>query len=132
MAKDGVGTTITFGTSGFSARIIDAAGPNQERGSIDATHMESEDYMEFVEAELVDGGSLDITIEYAVAIQLWGQGTGKLMRDGQVYDIQWVRENAQTANDRLVILDSNGNQIPFRPGPTWIQLVRPDGNVQIQ
>jgi hypothetical protein len=68
---------------------------------------------------------------YAVAIQLWGQGTGKLMRDGQVYDIKWVRENAQTASDRLIILDGNGNQIPFRPGPTWIQLVRPDGNVQI-
>jgi hypothetical protein len=67
MAKDGVGTTITFGTTGFSANIIDVAGPNQERGSIDATHLGSTDYMDFIPAELVDGGSVDITIEYAVA-----------------------------------------------------------------
>ena len=68
---------------------------------------------------------------YAVLVQLWGEGTGRLLRDGQVYDIRWVRENPQQPNDRLLILDGQGQQIPFRPGPTWIQLVRPDGNVQI-
>jgi hypothetical protein len=68
---------------------------------------------------------------YAVLIQLWGQGSGKLLRNGRVYDIQWVRENAQAPNDRLLVLDSQGNQIPFRPGQTFIQLVRPDADVQI-
>jgi hypothetical protein len=68
---------------------------------------------------------------YAVLVQLWGQGSGKLFRDGRVYDIQWVRQDAQGANDRLLILDSSGNQIPFRPGTTWIQLARPGANVQI-
>jgi hypothetical protein len=68
---------------------------------------------------------------YAVLVQLWGQGSGKLFRDGQVYDIQWVRQDAQGPNDRLLILDSQGNQIPFRPGTTWIQLTRPGANVQI-
>ena len=46
-------------------------------------------------------------------------------------DIQWVRQDAQGAGDRLLILDGNGNQIPFRPGTTWIQLTRPGANVQI-
>jgi hypothetical protein len=68
---------------------------------------------------------------YAVLVQLWGQGSGKLFRDGRAYDIQWVRADAQAPNDRLLILDSQGNQIPFRPGQTFIQLVRPDANVQI-
>ena len=62
---------------------------------------------------------------------LSGQGSGKLFRDGRVYDIQWVRHDAQGANDRLLILDSQGNQIPLRPGTTWIQLTRPGANVQI-
>ena len=53
------------------------------------------------------------------------------MRDGKVYDIRWIRENPQQANDRLVFLDGAGNKIPLRPGQTWIQLVRPDGEMQI-
>ena len=53
------------------------------------------------------------------------------MRDGQIYDIKWVRENPQQPNDRLIFLDGQGQQIPLRPGPSWIQLVRPDANIQI-
>jgi hypothetical protein len=68
---------------------------------------------------------------YSVSIQLWGAGPAKLMRDRQVYEGQWVRENPQQPNDRLVIVDGNGRQIPFRPGATWIQLVRLDGDVQL-
>ncbi len=70
-------------------------------------------------------------IFYSVIIQLWGEGSGKLLRDGKVYDIRWVRENPQQSNDRLILLDGAGNRVPLRPGPTWIQLVRFNGNVQI-
>jgi hypothetical protein len=42
-----------------------------------------------------------------------------------------MRENPQKDDDRLIFVDAGGVQIPFRPGPTWIQLVRPDGNVTI-
>ena len=68
---------------------------------------------------------------YSILIQLWGQGPAKLLRDGKVYDCTWVRENPQEDNDRLIFVDAGGVQIPFRPGPTWIQLVRLDGNVTI-
>lgn len=68
---------------------------------------------------------------YSVSIQLWGTGAAKLLRDGLLYEGQWVRENPQQTNDRLVIVDGAGKQIPFLPGPTWIQLVRPDADVQI-
>jgi len=68
---------------------------------------------------------------YAVSIQLWGEGPGKLLRDGQEYSGKWVRINPQQADDRLVFLDSEGKQIPLKPGSTWIQLVRTDGSVTI-
>jgi hypothetical protein len=68
---------------------------------------------------------------YALSIQLWGQGKAKMLRDGQVYDATWVRENPQQETDRLIVVDGAGKQIPFRPGPTWIQLVRLDGKVEI-
>jgi hypothetical protein len=68
---------------------------------------------------------------YSVSIQLWGQGPAKLLRDGQVYDCTWIRENPQKDDDRLIFVDADGTQIPFHPGQTWIQLVRLDGNVTI-
>lgn len=68
---------------------------------------------------------------YSVSIQLWGTGPAKLLRDGQVYDATWVREDPQGTNDRFLIRDQNGNQIPFHPGPTWIQIVRYGADITI-
>jgi hypothetical protein len=68
---------------------------------------------------------------YSVSIQLWGTGPAKLLRDGQVYEGKWIREDPQQANDRLIIVDDQGEQIPFRPGTTWIQLVRLDAQVEL-
>jgi hypothetical protein len=68
---------------------------------------------------------------YAISIQLWGQGPAKLLRDGQVYDATWIRENPQQENDRLILVDNKAEQIPLRPGTTWIQLVRLNGVVEI-
>lgn len=68
---------------------------------------------------------------YAVTIEVWGQGTAKLMRDGKVYDIRWERQNAQQESDRLIFVDEQGNRVPFHPGQTWIQVVRPDANLTI-
>jgi hypothetical protein len=69
---------------------------------------------------------------YAVSVQLWGQGPAKLFRDGQLYEGTWIRENPQQATDRLIVMDGAGKQIPFRPGRTWIQLVRLDGRVEVE
>jgi hypothetical protein len=69
---------------------------------------------------------------YAVSIQLWGTGPARILRDGKVYDATWVRENPQQENDRLLFRDGEGNQVPFLPGTTWIQLVRLGGAVTIE
>jgi len=61
-AKDGHGTTITFGTSGFAAKLIDVEGPGEERVAIDVTTMDSS-VIEYLES-LVDGGSVNCTFQY--------------------------------------------------------------------
>jgi hypothetical protein len=68
---------------------------------------------------------------YSVSIQLWGQGPAKVLRDGKVYEGMWIRENPQQEDDRLIVVDGEGTQIPLRPGKTWIQLVRLDGMVEL-
>ena len=61
---DGLGTTITFPTSEFSANIIDVDGPSMERGAIDVTHMGTTTAMTFIPAKIYDGGSVNITFEF--------------------------------------------------------------------
>ena len=68
MATDGHGTTITFGTSAFTANLIDVSGPAIERAEIGATHMGSTDAMEFIPSALYDPGGVDVTFEHDPAL----------------------------------------------------------------
>jgi len=53
-------------------------------------------------------------------IQLWGTGPAKLFRDGQAYDLTWVR----FASADLIGFVGPDNQIfPFQPGNTWIEVI---------
>ncbi|MAT98550.1 MAG: hypothetical protein CL608_15515 [Anaerolineaceae bacterium] len=56
----------------------------------------------------------------SVQIQLWGSGTGFILRDGQQYPVTWHRENR---NDLLTFTDADGNPFPLQIGNTWVQLV---------
>jgi hypothetical protein len=69
-------------------------------------------------------------IWYSVSIQLWGTGPAKLFRDGRVYEGTWVREDPQGPQDRLIFADGSG-RVPFHPGPTWIQVVRLNSDIEI-
>ena len=60
---------------------------------------------------------------WSIEIQLWGEGTAKVCRDGKVYEVRWVRENAQTPEDKLRFFDAEGNPFPLKPGQTWFQMV---------
>lgn len=59
-------------------------------------------------------------LHQSVQIQLWGSGTGILLRDGQQYPVTWHRENR---NDLLTFTDAEGNPFPLQIGNTWVQLV---------
>ena len=66
---------------------------------------------------------------HSIEIQLWGQGTLKVFRDGKVIDGTWQRPGQPNT---LRLLDASGNQIPLKPGNTWIELVPIGFNPVIQ
>lgn len=53
-------------------------------------------------------------------IQVWGSGPARLFRDGQMYDVTWVR----FSQTDVIGLVGAGNQIvPLAPGNSWFALV---------
>lgn len=63
-----------------------------------------------------DGVCLALSVE----IQLWGKGQGVVLRDGQEFDVLWVREGR---NDMLTFTDLEGNPFPLQIGNTWVQVI---------
>jgi hypothetical protein len=57
---------------------------------------------------------------YSIEIQLWATGPAKVFRDGQAYDVTWIRNAAE---DMVGFVDASGNLFPLKPGNTWFQLV---------
>lgn len=60
----GDGTTISFGTSGFTGDVVSISGPNSTRAAVDKTHLGSSGWTEFDPSGLVDGGELSLTVHY--------------------------------------------------------------------
>jgi len=58
------GITIVFGTSGFTADILDMTPPGLSRESIDTTHQGTTGAKEFIPADLYDGGELQFDIHF--------------------------------------------------------------------
>lgn len=56
----------------------------------------------------------------SIQVQLWGSGTGLLLRDGQQFDVTWHRE---ARNDSLTLTDADGTPVPLQIGNIWVQLV---------
>jgi hypothetical protein len=59
---------------------------------------------------------------YSYEIFLTGNGPAKLFRDGMLYEVNWVRDSAGLPR----FVDANRNAVPFKPGPTWFEVVTPD------
>lgn len=58
-----------------------------------------------------------IHANFATEIQLWGSGPAMLLRDGQVFSGTWMRDDAAKMPS---LTDNNGEQLPLRPGKSWI------------
>ena len=58
------GFSITFGTSGFTAEIVDVTPPAVEREAIDVSHQGTTDRMAFLPSDLADSGELEFTIHF--------------------------------------------------------------------
>jgi hypothetical protein len=60
----GTGTRITFGTSGFSAKLMSVEGPDMKRPSIQTTDMSTTNNHTFMPGDLVDRGEAQITVQF--------------------------------------------------------------------
>jgi len=60
----GTGTTITFGTSGYSAEILDVTPPDGSRESINTSHMGTTGAHTFTPAKLVDWGGFSFDAHF--------------------------------------------------------------------
>jgi hypothetical protein len=66
---------------------------------------------------------------YSVEIQLWGEGSMQLFRNGRMYEGRWLRPQRE---DLVRFVGTTGDLIPLKPGHTWIQLVRLDFQVEME
>jgi hypothetical protein len=53
-------------------------------------------------------------------IQLWNSGPARLFRDGQAYELTWVRFNS---SDLIAFVGPDNQIFPFKPGNTWFEVV---------
>ncbi len=60
----GTGTTISFGTSGFSAYILEVGGPGISREVVDTTHMGTTGGKTYRPGDLYDGGELSLSVAF--------------------------------------------------------------------
>jgi hypothetical protein len=76
-----------------------------------ANHVEDKRYLE------EDYGAFKA---FGLQIQIWGEGSVRLFRDGQEFGGKWVRINR---DDMLTYVDPNGKPIPLKPGDSWMEVV---------
>lgn len=63
-ADIGTGTTITFGTSSFTAQVLAINNTGTSRESIDTSHMGTVGGRTFISGDLFDPGQLDLDIQF--------------------------------------------------------------------
>lgn len=58
---------------------------------------------------------------YSIEIKVWFEGDALLLRDGRHYQVRWVRPSRE---ELFYLTTPQGEPVPFKPGQTWVQLVR--------
>jgi hypothetical protein len=61
-----------------------------------------------------------VCTDWPIQIQLWGEGEGIILRDGQQFPVTWLRQNR---SDMLTFVDESGSPVPLQIGNTWFQVV---------
>jgi hypothetical protein len=62
---------------------------------------------------------------FSVRIDLLGQGAALVFRDGLMAESTWTRSSP---TEMIRVVDEAGNDIPFKPGNVWVQVV-PDVDI---
>jgi hypothetical protein len=82
-------------------------------------------YVNHVETDIIE----DELGAHSVEIQLWGEGPAVVLRDGQAYEVRWIRYQRP---DMLRYVDGEGRPFPLKPGNTWVQVVPLDFEIEIE
>ncbi|MFZ1395843.1 MAG: DUF3048 domain-containing protein, partial [Candidatus Promineifilaceae bacterium] len=61
-----------------------------------------------------------ICSDWPIEIQIWGQGSAIILRDGQQYPVTWLRENR---SDMFTFVDAAGQPVPLQIGNSWFQVL---------
>jgi hypothetical protein len=77
-------------------------------------------YAQHTDTEIVESVFNDVT-SYSIEINLLGEGTAILFRDGQRYECRWQR---LTRDARMTLVTLDGQPLAFKPGNTWFEVVR--------
>ena len=68
----------------------------------------------------------------SLGVELWGQGRAYVIRDGQLYQGFWRRNENLAAGQALQLIYGDASPIMLHPGRTWVTVVRGLGNASIQ
>ncbi len=60
----GTGTTVTFGTSGFTGNIMNVSQDGISRPSVDTSHMGTTTARTFTPGDLYDGGEITLSVQW--------------------------------------------------------------------
>ena len=58
--------------------------------------------------------------EWPIEIQIWGEGSAIILRDGKQFPVTWLRQNR---SDMFTFFDANGNPLPLQIGNSWFQIL---------
>lgn len=65
----------------------------------------------------------------SLGIELWGQGRAYVIREGQLYQGFWRRNENRADGQALQLVYGDNTPIMLQPGRTWVTVVRGLGNV---
>ncbi|MEZ4558385.1 MAG: DUF3048 C-terminal domain-containing protein [Caldilineaceae bacterium] len=65
----------------------------------------------------------------SIRLNLFGSGRAIVLRDGQAFEGTW---QSNSRGDTPRFFDAGGNEIPLKPGRTWISIVPPDYPITFQ
>jgi len=101
------GTSFSYGTIGFSARVVDVTPPNQSLEALNTSHMLTEGYHTYIPAAIVEGGDLGLVIQWDPGVTPpWGEVDTIVAtyRDGSTQSfIGFMTQLSPTANLETVM-----------------------------
>lgn len=121
---------ITYNDNNTTSYIYNEEEKVYERYKDGEKHIDEEDDSRIVAKNIIiqEVNTRVIDNIGRVAMDLVGSGKGKYFSNGSGRDIKWVKD---TRKGKTIYYDENEKEIYLNPGVTWIQVIRPSGQVSV-